>query len=96
MRLNSCIFKKCKSCNFKSRCTAAQISYIFQECNKIIEHMLKKNVNLAILHKSLSRTMSHKEIKNANLAMLRKSLVLNMIFFSKICPTMRSLFVMRH
>jgi len=68
--------QKCKSCNFKRRCTAANKSHIFfQERNKIIEHMLK-NVNLAILHRSLSRTMSHEKTKNTNLA-----LVLNMIFF---------------
>jgi len=41
-----------------------------------------KNVNLAIMHRSLIlRIISYEEIKNANLAMLRRSLVLNIIFF---------------
>jgi len=56
-----------------------------------------KNVNLAMLHRSLSRTMSHEKIKDANLAMLRRSLVLNMIFFFKdMSHDERSLFVIRH
>jgi len=43
---------------------AANKSHIFfQECNKIIEHV-KKNFNLAILHRSLVlRIMSYEKIK---------------------------------
>jgi len=47
---------------------AANKSHIFfQECNKIIEHV-KKNFNLAILHRSLVlRIMSYEKIKKTQI-----------------------------